>query len=213
MAFLKRVDNAESVSRFARDLDRLAYSLFILRSRIEERIGRYAAILKAIEAGNSLDLFDENSKLQLTPEEKEEVRHTLRSPINRNSEETRILLLRLDSMLAEEGAQYDQKIITVEHVLPRNPEIGSQWMTWFPDEAVRGEWVNKLANLVLLSRKTNARAKNYEFDRKKDEYFQKHGVTTFALTVQVINEEKWTPEKLESRQNYLCNKMIEEWRL
>lgn len=125
----------------------------------------------------------------------------------------RPLLLRLDRLLAEAGAIYNHPIISVEHVLPQNPQDGSQWLTWFPDAEERSYWTHRLANLVLLSSRKNTRASNYEFNRKKTEYFQKGGVQTFALTSQVVSQDEWTPAVLEARQKQLLSKLEEEWRL
>ena len=53
---------------------------------------------------------------------------------------------------------------------------------------------------VLLSSQKNSQAKNFDFGRKKTEYFQKEGVATFALTSQVLNEPNWTIDVLQQRQ-------------
>ena len=83
------------------------------------------------------------------------------------------LLLRLDSVVAEEGASYQHPMVSIEHVLPQSPLDDSQWMKWFPDEEERRQWTHRLANLVLLSRRKNTRASNYEFERKKERVFSK----------------------------------------
>ena len=122
------------------------------------------------------------------------------------------LVLRLDSVVAEEGAIYQHSIVSIEHVLPQSPPDCSQWMCWFPDEEERKQWTHRLANLVLLSRRKNSRASNFEFERKKNEYFQ-NGTTTFALTTQVVGQSKWTPKILECRQQELIGALKKEWRL
>jgi hypothetical protein len=102
--------------------------------------------------------------------------------------------------------------ISIEHVLPQSPTECSQWRKWFSDDQ-REYWTHRLANLVLLSFRKNTRASNWEFDRKKSEYFQRDGAVPFALTTQVVAEEKWTPTVLERRQIDLIGKLKEEWRL
>jgi hypothetical protein len=67
--------------------------------------------------------------------------------------------------------------------------------------------------LVLLSRRKNTRASNFEFERKKSEYFRQNGVTTFALTTSVVAESEWTPVVLERRQQELVDALTKEWRL
>jgi Protein of unknown function (DUF1524) len=71
-----------------------------------------------------------------------------------------------------------------------------------------------LGNLVLLSRAKNSEAQNYEFGKKKEKYFiTKSGVSPFALTTQVLLEQKWTPTVIDSRQTELINRLKTVWRL
>ena len=211
MAFYRRNQNPEAFLRFVRDLERLAYALFIVRANVNRRTSRYADILGAIHLEQDLD--GHSSPLQLSSKEISDVLSALDGPIYSRSRVPRILLLRLDSLLADEGVRYEHSTVTIEHVLPRNPERRSQWLRDFPDEEKREEWTDRLANLVLLSRTKNIRALNYDFDRKKAEYFQRGGVATFALTTQVLAESEWTPAVLQRRQREMINALKKEWRL
>ena len=213
MAFFKRnLHNTASLIQFTRDLDRLAYALFIMRANINERIRRYADLLHAIESGATL--FDSTGPLQLADFEKEQILQALDGPIYRKSSRVpSILLLRLDSALAGEGASYDYSVVSVEHVLPQNPNPDSEWMHNFPNQEEREQWTHRLANLVLLSRRKNTRASNYDFANKKSQYFTKNDVSLFALTTRVVNESEWTPEVLRRRQVELIEVLKEEWRL
>jgi hypothetical protein len=85
---------------------------------------------------------------------------------------------------------------------------------WFSDQQERGKYVHRLGNLLLLSRKKNSEAQNYDFVQKKQKYFTtKTGVSPFALTTQVLTEQEWTPEVIERRQKKLIDKLKEVWRL
>lgn len=89
--------------------------------------------------------------------------------------------------------------ITVEHILPRNPPKDSTWLTLFTEEE-RIDLTNKLGNLVLLSRKKNSQAQNYDFKKKKDVYFLSGRKTTdFNITKQLSDIIEWTPEELRKR--------------
>ncbi len=212
IAFFDRNRNdGDALARFARDLERLAYALFIMRANINDRINRYASLLRAIEDGT--DLFADNAPLQLATEEKTQVRMALDGPVYLQTRVRMPLLLRVDSLLADKGATYEHKVLSIEHVLPQSPEADSQWVSWFPQEDERVEWTHRVGNLVLLSRQKNSQAQNYEFDRKKKEYFQRKGVATFAVTSQVLSETEWTPEVLQRRQEQLLDKLEAEWRL
>ncbi len=114
------------------------------------------------------------------------------------------VLRRLDSSLAGTGAVYERRIMTVEHVLPRYPEAGSEWARWYPTAEIHAKWLHRLGNLVLLTRYKNAAASNYDCAKKKTTYFAgRGGVSPFALTTQVLHEREWTPEVVERRQTEL----------
>ena len=209
--FRREKGHTDSLIRFTRELERLAYGLFIRRANINERIDRYAQVISAIENGDGL--FEDGSPLQLSPAERTDIVERLDGDIYNQLRLRMPLLIRLDSVIAEVGSRHQHPVVSIEHVLPQSPSEGSQWIRWFPDEDERKEWTHRLANLVLLSRRKNTRASNYEFERKKSEYFQKHGTTTSALTTRVVYESEWTPEVLERRQRELVDALKEEWRL
>ena len=212
IAFFSRHQyDQEALINFVRDLERLAYAMFILRRNINDRVNRYARLLHEIEQGAALR--SDTSALQLSQEEKTWVRGELDGPVYQQTRVCMPLLLRLDSLLAEPGAIYERKVLSVEHVLPQRPADGSVWLEWFPDPDEREMWTHRLANLVLLSRRKNAQAQNFDFERKKNEYFQRNGVATFAITSQVLNRQEWTPDALEERQEDLICCLADEWRL
>lgn len=214
--FNKYKDDQAALLKFIRDLERLAYTLFTLRKNVNDRITRYARIIQAIQGGEDLyreDLAEGKLTLQLSKNEKTEMKERLGEDIYKVKLVCKPLLLRLDSLLADKGVEYTDPVISVEHVLPQNPKDGSKWVSWFPDEQERQEWTHKLANLVLLSRKKNSQASNFEFDRKKEEYFKKGGAVTFALTQGVTLQNEWTPDVLQKRQKDLIDRLCKEWRL
>ena len=211
MAFFDRnQNNSDVLFRFIRDLERLAYGMFIRRGDINQRISRYADVLRAIEQGGNL--YEDASPLQLADWEKADILQRLNGAIYSMPRVPRPLLLRLDGLVADVGARYDYPTISIEHVLPQSPDPASEWTMNFPDEEERLHWTHRLANLVLLSRRKNSRAQNYDFEHKKVAYFQS-GAAPFALTTQVVNETEWTPEVLGRRQRQLVDALKKEWRL
>ncbi|MDF0523386.1 HNH endonuclease family protein [Bradyrhizobium yuanmingense] len=123
------------------------------------------------------------------------------------------LLLRIDELLSGGRAVYNQPIITVEHVLPQNPSELSQWLTDFPHAPERERWVQKLANLVLLTRRKNSQASNFDFVEKKKYFAMKAGVANFAITSNVLKEKEWTVAVLERRQAEILGAVAAVWRL
>ena len=207
--FCKHQYDHEALVAFLGNLERLAYTMLILRWNVNDRIARYAEILEEIEQG--VDLHSGASWLQLSDTEKSAVLDALNGPIYSQHRVCMPLLLRLESLLRDEGATYERKVLSVEHVLPQTPPDGSVWLQWFPEPEKREKWTHKLANLVLLSRRKNAQAQNFDFERKKNEYFQRRGVVTFAITSQVLHRQEWTPDVLEERQANLIGCLANEW--
>ncbi|MCX5399819.1 DUF262 domain-containing protein [Streptomyces sp. NBC_00102] len=203
-------DDPAWLERFFGALERLAASMFIRRVYTTPRVTRYADLLRELDAGKGLD----SVPLALTEAEKAETVARLDGDIYLVTKIRKYVLLRLDEMLAgKPGVSYDHAVITVEHVLPQNPKPGSQWLQHFTDDQ-RGTWTHRLGNLVLLSRTKNSYAQNYDFAEKKAKYFTgRHGVSTFALTSQVLHHENWGPDLLRKRQQRLLGLLSDEWDL
>jgi hypothetical protein len=124
------------------------------------------------------------------------------------------VLLRLDSELSKGQATYNYPTITVEHVLPQTPAVNSVWLQWFPTEELRQQYTHRLGNLLLLPRRKNSEAQNYDFDVKKQKYFSSaKGVASFALTSQVLKEKSWTPTVVGDRHLQLLNTLKSVWQL
>lgn len=198
------------IVQFLKQLDRLAYFLFVTRANVNDRLTRYAAVLTDMEEGTTLQ---EGKALDLTTAEKLDFRLTLSGNIYLNQRTRRPILLRLDEMLSDGTAHYDHSLVTIEHVLPQTPPADSVWLEHFPTQEIRNEWVHRLANLVLLSRYKNPAAGNYDFAYKKDTYFAQSGDSAYVLTSQVRQEPEWTPAVLEKRQEKLLARIGEVWEL
>ena len=202
----------DKLKQFFADLERLAAGLMILRADINDRIKRYGQLLTAIE--EKANLYEADSPLQITPHEASEIIKTLGGDLYPIKKIRQYVLLRLDAALAQAEAIFDYPIITVEHVLPQNPEIGSVWLEWFPTKEERIQYVHRIGNLVLLSRKKNSAAQNYDFDKKKKIYFAtRNGVASFAITTQVLRETEWSPAIINQRQEELLQRLKTLWRL
>jgi hypothetical protein len=152
--------------------------------------------------------------LGLSEDETAAFKAALDGPLYRKSRVCRPVLQRLDETLSSGGAEYEEALVSIEHVLPQTVDSGGEWEELFPDEDVRADWTHRLANLVLLTRRINTRASNWPFQRKKDEYFKgADGTTPFHITQQVQGERSWTVDVLERRQSDLTNRLAVLWRL
>lgn len=203
-------DDPQWLDQFLRLLERLAASMFVRRVYATPRSQRYADLLRQLDDGKGLD----SPSFVLSEEERRETMAHLGGEIYLASKTRKYVLLRLDETLANNpGVTYDHGLITVEHVLPQHPSEDSGWTAGFSEDD-RAYWTHRLANLVLLNRAKNSEAQNYDFEVKKEKYFRSSsGVSTFALTSQVLNTTFWTPSHLDGRQADLLGHLKEAWQL
>lgn len=204
--------DAARVSEFLIDLERLSYYLFVVRADVNERIARFSAVLEELDprVGRPVPALG----LDLSEDERRAFREALDGPLYRKSRVCRPVLQRLDETLSTGGAEYDESIASIEHVLPQTVDPDSEWFSLFPDEDMRAEWTHRLANLVLLTRRVNTKASNWSFDRKKNEYFRgRDGATPYRLTQEVQSTPSWTLAVLQERQAALTTRLFTLWRL
>ncbi|WP_066334014.1 GmrSD restriction endonuclease domain-containing protein [Azohydromonas lata] len=211
--FMKHRHDSEAMLVFFRDLERLTYSMLVRKTGINDRIERFSSLTGAIE--KNTDLQADTSPLQLTPEDQHATYEMLSGPLyeTHSARALAVILLRLDRLLADTGASYDDKVVSVEHVLPQSPPQSSQWLQWVSDPADRLYWTHRLGNLTLLSRRKNSAASNYEFEKKKNTYFAKGGICPFMLTVQVLQQHEWSQDVMEARHAQLLAVLEEHWKL
>ena len=106
---------------------------------------------------------------------------------------------------------------TIEHILPQNPDVNSNWISkWTDDE--RKKFIHDISNLVLT--KDNSRYSNFEFDRKS-KGINNNGekVYEFYYSNSDIKQERkiaqdfddWTPENRNKRRLELTSWIIANW--
>lgn len=208
-------NDSEYVLWFIRKLERLASYLLVTAQDVNHRVDRYKWLLVEMEGRPDSTLTSPLRNIELTDWEKEHFRKTLDGEIYTMTAQRRnYIIQRLDSFMSDGGASYNQKLFTIEHVLPQHPPVHGSWPELWPDEQERMYWLNRIANLVPLTRQRNSAAQNYGFTTKKEKYFQsKGGTSSYVLTTQVINEPKWTPDVVKKRQETLNEVFAEKWEL
>ncbi len=99
----------------------------------------------------------------------------------------------------------------LEHVLPQTPT--KEWKEIFNDAEI-DIWQNSLANLTLLSMRKNIQAQNYSFEKKRHAYKNKDNVvSSFIITQDIIDCNKWDVPELEKRKKRLLEKIKEKLNL
>lgn len=125
----------------------------------------------------------------------------------------RYLLLKIDLLNESTSEKYDlPETISIEHILPQNPNNASQWRADFSDEE-REEWTDKIGNLVLISKRKNTAQGNRDFAAKKDKYF-KSNIERFPSMLKLFNENtEWKLANVQKRQNEVVEKLLRYYEL
>lgn len=201
---------------FLKKMERLAACLMATGQDVNKRISRYCQILNEMETRDDHSLSIPLESIELTDEEKSAFTEVLNRDIyHMTSRYRNFIIQRLDSFVSDGAATYDEKVFTIEHVLPQTVNSDSQWAQLWPEEEKRAYWLHKIANLVPLARKVNSAAQNYDFDEKKEKYFtnSRTGTTSYNLTTQVLSIAVWTEDVVIERQKYLMNVFKKNWEL
>lgn len=164
-------------------------------------------ILKAIENTNESNLKKLLDNKQLFKIDEAEFKNCIQGNIY-SKQYSRYLLLKIECLLSDNTVHLSgYNYITVEHVLPQNPKANSKWNHDFSDDE-RAHWTNRLANLVLISRKKNSALSNLDFEDKKSTYLKKRIDAFHANKIFIEKNKKRNPATLEKRQKELIDLLV-----
>jgi hypothetical protein len=172
------------------------------------RIQNTNIILKAIE--KAITPSDVISRNDIFAYDREQVRRVLDGPTYDKSFGAYIMLKVEYSWQDKSQPFAPFTHVSIEHVLPQKPKLGSAWLTAFTEDE-RKFWTDRLANLDLLSRIKNSEMSNREFGEKKVKYF-KSSINVFPNVVKVMQFEEWTPEVLKTRQAEMLSLLMNGFR-
>ena len=162
-------------------------------------------ILKSIEVSSSTEyLFENNSLFNVN---NDELLRNLSGDVY-GKRFARYILLKYEYTITDNTVHLSNyKYISVEHVLPQNPNESSEWMRVFnPDD--RTEWTNKLANLVLISKKKNSKLSNLDFIEKKQRYLSSRIDIFKGSKIFMDTNDKWDLDLLKKRQSEMLDSLI-----
>jgi len=217
LAFYYKFKSDEYLASFLLKLEKKTVMEWLARFTPSQRITSFGNLIKLIEKSQSpeelinemdktlswLDEYGYKSEEGLFKQELDDRRFYSRY----RGKLAKYVLLRIDMERWDlENFPGYPGTITVEHILPQNPSKDSEWVKLFTKEE-RDEWTNKLGNLVLLSKRKNSRAQNYDFKRKKEVYFEVKR-TPFLITQELDKINEWNLEELSKRHNRLIKEFI-----
>lgn len=118
------------------------------------------------------------------------------------------ILLKYEYIHSDNSNEVKYKDISIEHILPVNPQENSKWQKDFNDNEYN-RWIDNIANLVLVSGKKNSSLSNLDFDDKKIKF--KNKISNLIGAMDVFNKDCWIPSKLEERNEEIINTLFGEY--
>lgn len=106
-----------------------------------------------------------------------------------------------------EKALRSDRVVWLEHILPRTPHKDSPWAEVFPDDIERNEYTYRFGNYALLLDRLNERARNSPFSKKKEIYAE----SQIGLTLKLANAERWDSAAIEQRTQELFEVARKVW--
>jgi hypothetical protein len=209
--WLRYETDAARLAQFLSQIDRLCYCLRVLGVGADKRMQRLAAIIAAIRAGQSPEGLP--SLFALSREEQRSIVYNLRDLHGRSPKTCKLILLRLNDVIAGVALRVAPEGLTVEHVLPKKTSNNSPWRARFPDSEQRERCIASLGNLVLVSKAQNDKAANLDFANKLEVYFNTPGAPTLALTDQLRGRKNWTVTDIEQREKVLLGHLARLWQI
>jgi len=192
----------ENILGYLRKLDNKFSADWVGQKYPTDRIEAMNDVIKVIDKANSrLDVlssdcfgFDNNSFMNI-----------LNGPVY-GKRFAKYIMLKLDYLFHNHDHKMQFETLSVEHILPQHPDAGSQWLLDFTD-AQRNEWIHKLGNLVLITRRKNAAQGNRDYSEKVKSYFGKN-IDTCPNSIRVLNTySKWSPVELQENHAVVVNKI------
>lgn len=98
----------------------------------------------------------------------------------------------------------DPTIITLEHILPKNPNL-ADWPEFDTDNV--GRFTRRIGNMCLLQKTPNSSIGNIPFKDKRITFQS----SPFVLSQEVVNYSAWTPNAIETRQLELASLALKAW--
>jgi hypothetical protein len=210
LALCRFGDDSARLEEFLRELERLASVMMIVGSDPNDMIARYVAVIRDIKAHSA----GPYKAFAPTATELNRARECLLETRFAQRDRFRMpLLLKINDLLARSVQSVDPRIVTCEHILPRNLPHKSPWRELFYDRQRKrydgGSYVHTLGNLTILTHQDNRYADSLPFAQKRAILKR----SEYPISKDAAKAKAWTPEVVTERTKRLAGMLIAHWRL
>jgi len=103
-------------------------------------------------------------------------------------------------MLEEKKGVPDGGDVSVDFILPSKFAKGSEWEKLWPDEEQRGEWMNRIGNLALVSSRPRSKMANKGSDSSWEQKCINFKKEPWLLTRQLVELDGWDAAAVQDQQ-------------
>ena len=205
-------DATDLAEDFFRHLERLGFLMQLVVLNRDQRNKRYRKVLDSLDPRKPINFGSRLGPYNITKDEARRMHERLLGRFATFGQR-RALALRLNAALPNGRVVTPDDDATVEHVLPRNPEKESHWMTIWPSHKTRRELCDTVGNFVLLPHNVNQAADRMTYHEKHKIYFTDIEHERFELTNDIEHEDLWTPDTVRKRTQRLAQMLCQSWNL
>jgi hypothetical protein len=193
---------------FLRKLELKFTSDWLSQYTSTERIKNMNEILKEIEKeGQTVDNLLNNKELFKIS--KENFENALNRKDFYKKKYAKYILLKYDFLKSSNTALISNYTnISIEHILPQNPDENSQWQRDFTENEIE-DLKHNLGNLILINGKKNTSLGNLDFILKKERYLKKR-IDIFPSGKVFLQETEWKPQSIKDRQKEMIDTLLKE---
>lgn len=204
LSSIRKLTKKESFDKICQSIDSLTFRHSILRKDPKELERFYYQMSELVDDQNIDEVIvkiKEHSNFKEDEKFKQEfILASLKLPV------AKMILDRITRKHSE-SINWANKDVHIEHIMPQKPD--GEWKILFDkDDSEYKDYLNRLGNLTILQDKKNIRARNKDFDIKKEYYRQ----SRLSITNKISDYEDWTYNKIIERQEYLFNESKEFWK-
>ncbi len=116
-------------------------------------------------------------------------------------------LLGINRHIQKDTALFNERLCSIEHILPKSPQHWGGWHTF--DNVDANDWIHRIGNLTLIGPMDNKPGAKFNSDFvKKCENYKDSGV---KLTRDLIQHSDWSPANIEARQCKMAKRAVQVW--
>lgn len=200
-----RKTTEKNFKKLTQALESLTFRHSILRNDPKELERFYYQLAENITDDNSIDSIINKIKSHSNFKEEDRFKQEF-IEVSPKSSVTKMILDRI-IRLHSESVNWTNKDTHIEHIMPQKP--AGEWLNMYnEDKDEYKDFLNRLGNLTVLQDKKNIRARNKDFNHKKEYYLE----SRLKITKDISNYKNWNYDKIRERQEYLFEQSKELWK-